>query len=73
VGRETTGRLKARCPECLAAIWLKDTTERWDPVTCPECHTALEVTNLHPLELDYLDDWDDGEDIFVDGIEEEWN
>jgi lysine biosynthesis protein LysW len=55
VGREHVGRLKARCPECLAPIWLKDNVELWDPVTCPECHVALEVSSLRPLQLDYLE------------------
>ncbi len=67
MGGGSTGRLKARCPECLAPIWLKDTVELWDPVTCPECHTALEVTSLRPLTLDYMaeewgDEFDDEED-----------
>lgn len=60
-------RQKARCPECLAAIWLKETIELWDPVTCPECHTALEVVDLRPLTLDYMDDWSDDEDETEDG------
>lgn len=60
MGRERTSRQKARCPECLSTIWLKDGIEQWDPVTCPECHMALEVVSLHPLTLDYMDtDWDD--------------
>ncbi len=63
-------RLKTRCPECLAAIWLKESVEMWDPVTCPECHTALEVVSLRPLTLDYLDDW--GEDVDEELDEEEW-
>jgi lysine biosynthesis protein LysW len=62
VGRQADSRLKARCPECLAGIWLKETVEMWDPVTCPECHTALEVVKLRPLTLDYLEQWADGED-----------
>lgn len=52
-------RIKVRCPECLAAIWLKETVEQWDPVTCPECHTALEVTSLDPPALGYMPAWDD--------------
>ena len=64
MGRQTDNRIKARCPECLAAIRLKDTVELWDPVTCPECHTALEVTKLKPPTVDYLEQWseDDEED-----------
>jgi Zn finger protein HypA/HybF involved in hydrogenase expression len=46
---------KARCPECLAPIFLKETAQRWDPVTCPECHTALEVSQIRPFALDYMD------------------
>jgi len=63
-------RVKARCPECLAAIWLKEGVELWDPVTCPECHTALEIVSLRPLELDYMADWADEADELDD--EEEW-
>lgn len=62
-------RLKARCPECLAAIWLKETVELWDPITCPECHTSLEVTSVHPPTLEYMADWDHEAD---DLDEEEW-
>ncbi len=40
----------------------------WDPVTCPECHTLLEVSNLRPLALDYVEGgW--GEEDF-DHLEE---
>ena len=47
-------RRKVRCPECLAPIWLRDNVTLWSPVTCQECHTALEVVSLNPLELDYM-------------------
>lgn len=59
---EHPGHQKARCPECLAPIWVKDEVALWDPITCPECHTGLEIANLHPLELDYIaSEWDEGE------------
>ena len=58
MGRQQGSHQKARCPECLAAIWLKDTIELWDPITCPECHTALEVIKLRPLTLDYIEGWE---------------
>jgi lysine biosynthesis protein LysW len=72
MGRETGSRLKTRCPECLAAVWLKDSVEQWDPVTCPECHTALEVTSLRPLTLDYMNEWDDDDDDLFDDEDEDW-
>lgn len=52
---------RTRCPECLAPIGLKQSIKLWEPVTCPECHTMLEVTSLDPPTLDYLPhpDWDD--------------
>ena len=62
-------RYKVRCPECLAAIYLKDTVQRWDPVTCHECHTALEVVSRDPLELDYLlNDYEDEDEDRVDDL-----
>ena len=61
---ERLGHQKARCPECLAPIWIKDEVELWDPVTCHECHTLLEVSSVHPMTLDYVEDgYQEGEDI----------
>ena len=59
VSRDIGGRKKTRCPECLAPIWLKEDSDLWDPITCPECHTALEITNLDPLTVDYMQSDDD--------------
>lgn len=59
MGRAHNGRQKTRCPECLAPIWLKDGVELWDPVTCPECHSSLEVVSLRPLKLDYMPEEED--------------
>jgi lysine biosynthesis protein LysW len=60
MGRKQSNRRKTRCPECQATIYLRDDVELWDPVTCPECHTSLEVINLHPLQVDYMEaEWDD--------------
>lgn len=51
---QATRKLKARCPDCMAVIELKDTVELWDPVTCRECGSSLEVVNLHPPQVDYV-------------------
>lgn len=55
----TYWRLRARCPECLAWVYLRDTVQMWAPITCPECHTALEVVEMSPILLDYLPDSDE--------------
>ncbi|MBN2306025.1 MAG: hypothetical protein JXQ72_16200 [Anaerolineae bacterium] len=66
--RSPKNKVRARCPACNAQVNLRDTAEVWDPVTCPSCHTLLEITNLRPPTLDYAasnvedDDWDDEED-----------
>jgi lysine biosynthesis protein LysW len=70
VGRTSSNRQKTRCPECLAPIYLKDDAELWDPITCPECHTSLEVVSLRPLALDYMAE-EEGEDEDWDGDFEE--
>jgi lysine biosynthesis protein LysW len=62
MGRSNSNRYKTRCPECLAAITLKDDIELWDPINCPDCHTILQVIRLHPVKLDYMDsEWDEEE------------
>lgn len=69
MNHDRQGHQKARCPECLAPIWIKDGVALWDPVTCHECHTLLEVTQLHPLSLDYVEE---DEDADFEG-EERWH
>lgn len=57
--------LRARCPECESWVMLKDSVEQWDVVTCPACKAELEVVQLRPPMLDYIngtwddDDWED--------------
>jgi lysine biosynthesis protein LysW len=70
MGRTELNRQKCRCPECLAPIYLKSDAELWDPITCPECHTSLEIVSLHPLMLDYMAEEEDDEDDWDDEYEE---
>ncbi len=70
MGRTPAGRQKTRCPECLASIWLKDGIELWDPVTCPECHSSLEVVSVRPLKVDYMPEEED-DLAWIDEDEEE--
>ncbi len=63
--RSPKGKQRARCPACGAWVTLRDTTEIWDLVNCPECNTMLEIVELRPPTLDYadnaVDDWDEDE------------
>ncbi len=70
MGRQQHKRFKSRCPECLATIWLKEGMELRNPITCPECHNALEVTGLHPPEVDYISS--DGDDAYG-GDQGDWS
>lgn len=63
--RSPKTKLRARCPACGAWVNLRDNSEVWDLVECPECNTLLEVVDLRPPTLDYAnnseadEDWED--------------
>ena len=59
---KSAGYNKTRCPECLAPIWLSEDVLLWYPITCPECHTALEVVDLQPLQLGYMTPFNEEDD-----------
>jgi hypothetical protein len=53
----------------LSYVQLRDSVELWDLFTCLECDSLLEVVNLHPPTLDYVEDdylededWEDEEE-----------
>ena len=52
----------AKCPECGALIDLEeDEVEEGETFACPECAADLEVVNIHPLELDVIEDEEEEE------------
>ena len=51
------------CPECDEDIILKSDIRWGEQVTCPHCSTELEVINTSPLELDWVYDEYEYEDI----------
>lgn len=52
----------AKCPECGALIDLEeDEVEEGETFSCPECAVDLEVVNIHPLELDVIEDEEEEE------------
>jgi len=53
---------KAFCPECTGSITFKRTPWLGEKVTCRHCDTALEVVDLHPIELDWAFDESDDDD-----------
>ena len=56
---------KAYCPNCDAVI-NKDNPQVGAMVTCPECHTELEIISIDLFEvdfpLDYDEEWEDEEE-----------
>jgi lysine biosynthesis protein LysW len=59
--RSPKNKLRARCPSCGAWVNLRDYAEVWDVVECPECNTRLEVVDLRPPTLGYMNSEIDGE------------
>jgi lysine biosynthesis protein LysW len=55
--------MKAQCPECDSWVQVPRSSELWDTVVCPRCHTELQLISENPPELDYADlddeDYDD--------------
>lgn len=55
--------LVAKCPECGGLLDLEvDEVEEGEIISCPDCGTELEVVNLHPLELDALEEEEEEEE-----------
>jgi alpha-aminoadipate carrier protein LysW len=51
------------CPECDEEVYVDVDIEQGDLVTCDECHSALVVVGLDPIELDLREE---SEDPFAD-------
>lgn len=47
------------CPECDEEVYVDAEIEQGDTVSCDECHAALVVVGLDPIELDLRDDDDE--------------
>lgn len=61
----------ATCPECDAEIEVDEfDVEKGDQLSCQECGSTLEVTNLSPLEIDVAEDVDD-DDSDEEDLEDE--
>lgn len=62
----------AKCPDCGALIdFEEDEVEEGETFSCPECAVDLEVVNIHPLELDVIEDEEEEEEAVSEGDEEE--
>ncbi len=48
------------CPECDEEVYVDAEIEQGDQVSCDECHSALVVVGLDPVELDLYDGTEDG-------------
>lgn len=62
----------AKCPDCGALIDLEeDEVEEGETFSCPECAVDLEVVNIHPLELDVIEDEEEEGEAVSEGDEAE--
>ena len=65
----------ATCPECDAEIEIDEfDVDKGDQLSCPDCGSNLEVTNLSPLEIEVaeeLEDDDSEEESEEEEIDEE--
>jgi lysine biosynthesis protein LysW len=63
----------ATCPSCEAPDLEVDEyeLEEGEIITCPECGTSLEVTDLSPVQFDVVSDDDDDEDEEEDDDDED--
>jgi alpha-aminoadipate/glutamate carrier protein LysW len=53
----------ATCPECDAEIEVDEfDVEKGDLISCTDCGSSLEVSNLSPVELEAVEDDDDEDD-----------
>ena len=51
---------RAVCPSCRRSMDLDRHIEEGEFVHCPRCRADLEVSSLHPLELEWADVWSEG-------------
>ena len=64
--------MRAQCPECDAWINISRSVELWDTLSCPKCHTELQLIDDSPPELDYADSDDDDYDLDDDDDDEDY-
>lgn len=53
----------AYCPDCAGRIYLGQKPWIGQPVLCDHCDADLEVTNLHPPQLDWTDELLDDDEV----------
>lgn len=51
----------AECPMCGENMEIPDHTELGDFVVCEECDREFEVVDLRPVELEWIDDYEDAD------------
>lgn len=47
------------CPECDEEVYVDADIEQGDQISCDECHAALVVVGLDPIELDLHEESED--------------
>jgi DNA-directed RNA polymerase subunit RPC12/RpoP len=47
---------KAKCPSCKNTVEIQEETKVKDLITCPHCHSILELIKIFPPTLDWAED-----------------
>ena len=62
----------ATCPECDAEIEIDEfDVDKGEQLSCPDCGSNLEVTNLSPLEIELAEEVEDDNSEEEEDAEEE--
>ena len=62
----TKKQLIGACPECDADIYFSNELFLGLKKTCPECRSELKVISLSPIELDWVYEYEDDDNIDYD-------
>ena len=46
--------MQVNCPDCSSPVSLPNNSEIGDILVCSNCEVELEITNLDPIQVDYL-------------------
>ena len=61
------------CPTCASDIRIIKSPKVGQIVTCAECYDEMRVSQLNPVEIEYLDDFEYEDDYDFDDDSDVWD